>query len=201
MKTSYLISLPTTEDLLKELLCPEIPVVTISIPTINKAIDINILANIAPNAGEPIIMKAIITDNTPTPIVNPRIHFLLDLFVTPSAIRENPSTINENPKSHMTTRAANIGYAKAIPAIIIVNIPNPTVKNRDLWRINNPLIIFSIPVTINVIANNITNDKIVRPGNTKAIIENIIANAPSPIWMALIHRGDLSIVVSNFIEL
>lgn len=132
MKNSYLISLPTTEGLLKELLCPEIPVVIISIPTINKAIDINILANIAPNAGEPIIMKAIITDKTPTPIVNPRIHFLLDLFVTPSAIRENPSTINANPKSHMTTRAANIGYAKAIPAIIIVNIPNPTVKNRDL---------------------------------------------------------------------
>ena len=71
-----------------------------------------ILAKIAPNAGELIIMNAIITANTPTAIVNPLIHFLLDLFVNPSAIRENPSTINVSPRIHMTAIATAIGNDK-----------------------------------------------------------------------------------------
>ena len=58
------------------------------------------------------------------------------------------------------------------------------------------MIIFSIPVTTNTIAINITNDNIVKPGNTIAIIESKIVNTPSPIWAPLIHCGDLFIVVN-----
>ena len=99
---------------------------------INKDIDIIILANTAPNAGETITMNAIITANIPTPTVNPLTHFLLDLFVNPSAILENPSTINESPRIHITAIAAVMGKLNANPANIIVNIPNPTVNNLDL---------------------------------------------------------------------
>ncbi len=70
--------------------------------------------------------------NIPTAIVNPLTCLLSDLLVNPSTIRDNPSTINENPRINNSTLAAAIGYVNANPARIIVNIPNPTVKNRKL---------------------------------------------------------------------
>ena len=79
-----------------------------------------------------LIPTEIIMANIPTAIVNPLTNLLSDLLVNPSAIRENPSTINENPKINKSTRAVAIGYVNANPARLIVNTPNPIVKNRKL---------------------------------------------------------------------
>ena len=79
-----------------------------------------------------LIPTEIIMANIPTAIVNPLISLLSDLLVNPSAIREKPSTINENPKINKSTLAAAIGYVNANPARLIVNTPNPIVKNRKL---------------------------------------------------------------------
>lgn len=56
--------------------------------------------------------------------------------------------------------------------------------------------IFSMPTKKSTTDSRITNDKNVSPGNAKAIIDKMIANAPRPIWAARIQLGDL--VSSNF---
>ena len=79
-----------------------------------------------------LIPTEIIMPNIPTTMINPLTSLLSDLLVNPSAIRENPSTINENPKINKSNLAAAIGYVNASPARIIVNTPNPIVRNGKL---------------------------------------------------------------------
>ena len=76
------------DDGTRDSLLPDTPAATICIPIISRAIAIIRPANIAPITGAANIITDIITAKTPTPMVKPLTHPLLDLFVIPHFIME-----------------------------------------------------------------------------------------------------------------
>ena len=66
------------------------------------------------------------------------------------------------------------------------------VPQRDLLGINIPLMTFSIPITNNIIATNVTNKTTVNAGETRTAIDIITAIIPRPICAARSQPGDLA---------
>ena len=65
------------------------------------------------------------------------------------------------------------------------------VPQRDLLGINMPLMTFSIPITNNIIATNVTSKTTVNAGETRTAIDIITAIIPRPICAARSQPGDL----------
>ena len=87
------------------------------------------------------------------------------------------------------------GYPKAMEPKISASIPSPMVPHRDLFVINIPLIIFSIPTIIKIMPSMNMIESIVIPGCTKTNIDNMIAITPRPICAPRIHVGDFDSLI------
>ena len=113
-------------------LLPEIPATTTCIPTISNAIPMRTPTRAVPIAGDMSIIIESMTSNIPTPTLNPLDQPLLPLPPTPCAILEMPSNSNANAIKYIKNTVVHEGNAMAIPANIIISMPNPMVDSRDL---------------------------------------------------------------------
>jgi hypothetical protein len=163
----------------------------ISIPIIKSAIPNMRETKTAPAKGDTITRNDNAIARAPAPMLNPLAHPGLWLLPTPYTIWDIPT--NNKPKLNIikTNTAVDTGAATAMEPKIRASTPRPTAPHRDLFAINIPLIIFSIPTMIKIIPSMYIIETIVIPGCTKTNIDNIMATTPSPIATARFQPGDL----------
>lgn len=81
-----------------------------------------------------------------------------------------PTNSKPMPNIIKTNTAVDTGAATAMEPKIRASTPRPTAPHRDLFAINIPLIIFSIPTMIKIIPSMYIIETIVIPGCTKTNI-------------------------------
>ena len=94
------------------------------------------------------------------------------------------------------SKAASVGYAIAIPAKMIINIPSPMLDHLCIPGKKIPDITRSIPTKNKMIASIRTINTNASAGDTSAHIDSAIIIAPKPIWTARTQGGLFSMYTS-----
>ena len=114
-------------------------------------------------------------------MLNPLVHTGLWLLPTPYTIWDIPANSKPMPNIINTNTAVDTGAATTMEPK-----PRPTAPHRDLFTINIPLIIFSIPTMIKIISSMYIIEIIVIPGCTRTNMDNIMATTPRPIALPIL---------------